>query len=197
MISSKELRIDLGKGSRWPDSLEARPSTADAAAALWRVMQALDAGQPIDPADASWLAVGIRRYRDGALIGETLERALGLAPPPGGRTWWWREAFARRDAAVRAVDREFFSDLGISASAAEIALALGGARVPRTDTEAAREAAARRPAARRRFSELAGIEPPSLGARQIERILSAPVRHQLPEAMSESACHIGEHERRI
>ena len=124
MSPSKELRVDPGLGLGEAASPERRPQSAEAAAALWRVMQALDAGQPIDPADASWLAVGIRRYRDGALIGETLERALGLAPPPGGRSWWWREAFTRRDAAVRAIDREFFSDLGISASAAEIALAL-------------------------------------------------------------------------
>jgi hypothetical protein len=162
---------------------------SDAATALWRVLGALERGLAPAPDDAAWLAAGLRRYREGAPLGETLERSLGLAPAVGSLPWWRREAQARRNTALRAIARELLAEFTTAAQANEIAAALRGQRLPRADTLLACRAAAVRPLIRRRLAELVGKDWTPLSTRHIQRILSAPARHQLPEEMSDPTCH--------
>ena len=51
----------------------------------------------------------------------TLDRALGLVPPPGGEPWWEAERRTRRDAAIRALREQHFADLGVTQAAQQIA----------------------------------------------------------------------------
>lgn len=60
-------------------------------------------------------------YEAGAQDGLTLDRALGLVPPPGGEPWWEAERRTRRDAAIRAVREQCFADLGLTKAAQQIA----------------------------------------------------------------------------
>jgi hypothetical protein len=166
--------------------LAATPALA--VASLRRVAAALAAGELLAPDDAGWLLAGLERYLAEAPEGVSLEKCLGLAAPQGGRSWWREERLARRDTALRIVGAEFFADLDVSPRAEELARALRGHRMPRDDSEAARRAAAVRPAVRKRFVELADVHPIP-GPRQIERILATAFRHELPDPMSETACH--------
>jgi hypothetical protein len=119
---------------------------------LRRVAAALERGEVPAAADAAWLASGVTRCVLGARGGATLDRELGLVAKPGGRPWWRIEERAQREAAVKRVAEEYFSDLCAAAAADEIARAARRLRVARDDSEAARVAAAKRPAARRRLS---------------------------------------------
>ncbi len=69
---------------------------------------------------APWFVEALRTYERGAADGVTLDQVLGLTPPPGGDGWWEAEPRARRDAALRAVHRQHFGDLCITAAAREI-----------------------------------------------------------------------------
>ncbi len=70
---------------------------------------------------ARWFAEGLAAYEAGAADGVTLDRALGLTPPPGGDAWWQVEPRNRRDAALREARRQHFGDLGITTAARRIA----------------------------------------------------------------------------
>ena len=78
-----------------------------AAQHLRRILQALTFGAPMGVEEAEWLAVGLRRYLDAAPTGLTLEAALGLSVTAGGSPWWRTERLAERDAAIRALSRNF------------------------------------------------------------------------------------------
>jgi hypothetical protein len=73
-----------------------------------------------DPTTA-WFAEAVARYEVGAEDGLTLDRALGLVPPPGGEPWWECERRTRRDAAIRALREHCFADLGVTMAARQIA----------------------------------------------------------------------------
>jgi hypothetical protein len=138
---------------------------------LRRVAAALESGEAPAADDATWFADAVTRYALGACDGLTLDRALGLVSKPGCRPWWRIEERAQREAAVKRVAEEYFSDLSAAAAADEIARAARRLRVARDDSEAARLAAAKRPAARRRLSDLAVKTEALPAARQIRRAL--------------------------
>jgi len=71
--------------------------------------------------DAAWFAEAFARYEAEAQDGMTLDRALGLVPPPGGEPWWDAERRTRRDAAIRTVREQCFADLGLTRAAQQIA----------------------------------------------------------------------------
>jgi hypothetical protein len=136
-----------------------------------RLRQAKAALEREGSAEAAWLVGVIEEYETKAPNGVTLDRAAGLVPKPGGRPWWRVEERAQREAAVKRVAEEYFSDLSAAAAADEIARAARRLRVARDDSDAARLAAAKRPAARRRLSELAVKTDALPAARQIRRAL--------------------------
>lgn len=70
---------------------------------------------------AAWFAEAFARYEAGAEDGMTLDRALGLVPPPGGEPWWEAERRTRRDTAIRALREQHFADLGVTKAAQQIA----------------------------------------------------------------------------
>ena len=70
---------------------------------------------------AAWFAEALACYEIGAQDGLTLDRALGLVPPPGGEPWWDAERRTRRDAAIRALREQHFADLGVTRAAQQIA----------------------------------------------------------------------------
>ena len=78
-----------------------------AARQLRRVCEALASGAPIGVEEAEWLTAGLRRYLNAAPAGLTLEAALGLSVAAGGSPWWRTERLAARDAALRALSRNF------------------------------------------------------------------------------------------
>ena len=70
---------------------------------------------------AAWFAEAFAFYEARAEDGMTLDRALGLVPPPGGEPWWDAERRTRRDAAIRALREQCFADLGVTRAAQQIA----------------------------------------------------------------------------
>jgi hypothetical protein len=74
---------------------------------LRRVCESLESSAPIGVEEAAWLTAGLRRYLDAAPAGLTLEAALGLSVTAGGSPWWRTERLASRDAAIRALSRNF------------------------------------------------------------------------------------------
>lgn len=70
---------------------------------------------------AAWFVKAVARYEAEAEDGMTLDRALGLVPPPGGEPWWDAERRTRRDAAIRALREQHFADLGVTQAAKQIA----------------------------------------------------------------------------
>jgi hypothetical protein len=87
---------------------------------LRRLRAAAEAGQPLPPEVAAWLARAIADYERSAADGARLDVHLGLVPPAGGKAWWTREATARRDAEIRAIAAEQFSTLNRRRQAEEI-----------------------------------------------------------------------------
>lgn len=71
--------------------------------------------------DAARVAAAIRLYEREAPLGRSLDDALGLTARGGAGPWWEQECRNRRDGLIRALRREFFSDLGVSSAATEIA----------------------------------------------------------------------------
>jgi hypothetical protein len=88
-------------------SKQGRYGACVAARQLRLVYEALASGAPIGVKETEWLAAGLRRYLDAAPAGLTLEAALGLSVTAGGSPWWRTERLAARDAAIRALSRNF------------------------------------------------------------------------------------------
>ena len=78
-----------------------------AARKLRQVCEALTSGTPIGVEETEWLAACLQRYLEAAPAGLTLEAALGLSVTAGGAPWWRTERLAARDAAIRALSRNF------------------------------------------------------------------------------------------
>jgi hypothetical protein len=74
---------------------------------LQRIAAAARAGEPMEAADAGWLADGLGRYLTGAAVGVRLDDALSLAVPPGGEPWWSAQRRAARDDAIRRLAATF------------------------------------------------------------------------------------------
>jgi hypothetical protein len=117
------------------------------------------------------VAEGVERYIAEASAGLSLDGALGVATRSGNRPWWRAEQKARRAAAISRVAGEYFSDLSAAAAADEITRAARRERGARNDSDAARQAAAKRPAVRRRLAELAVTTEALKSARSLRRRL--------------------------
>jgi hypothetical protein len=86
---------------------------------LRRVLAALEAEEPINPEDATWLAQGARAYlRDAPAI--RLDAALGLHPERGNVGWWTSEPRSSRDAVLAEMDRQLYAQLDIPKAAQEL-----------------------------------------------------------------------------
>ena len=74
---------------------------------LRQVCEALTFGTPISVEETEWLAACLQRYLDAAPAGLTFDAALGLSVTAGSSPWWRTERLAARDAAIRALSRNF------------------------------------------------------------------------------------------
>jgi hypothetical protein len=102
---------------------------------LRRIVAHTEAGQPLQPDDAAWLAAGARVYMETAPT-VRLDAALGLHPQWGEAGWWIAGPRAERDALLAQMDQQLFGDLDISAAARSI-VALARRRQECADVHAA------------------------------------------------------------
>lgn len=86
---------------------------------LREIARRCQAGEPLDPAQSSWLAAALDSYLDKAA--DSLEHALGLRYGRGGVPWWRESALRRRDSALRALADEFLAEHSTCARSREIA----------------------------------------------------------------------------
>lgn len=127
---------------------------------LRRMVEALQAGDAPDPADAAWFTEGAREYlRDAPAV--RLDAALGLHPGWGEAGWWTVGPRAARDAALAAMDQQLYGHLDIPSSARSI-VALARRRMEHGDVHA-REA--------RLLDRLATTAKGVPGERQIQNII--------------------------
>ena len=166
------------------------PEPAFAMAALRRIAEACRAGRPPAPADAQWLAERLEAYEVQAPSGETLDKVLGIATPPGGRPWWWAEARRERDRILRQLARMFYPGRTVAEQAAEIGAAALRYRTSawRWDRHARGMPEAYWGTARGLLFEAFRAAPVPLSARQLQTILAGDECNELGEVISSQAC---------
>lgn len=75
--------------------------------------------QPLTSELRSWLAESLGRYLEHDC--DNLNEAFGVIQGHGGVPWWRERAIRQRDAALRALSREFFGDISVYSRAKAIA----------------------------------------------------------------------------
>jgi hypothetical protein len=86
---------------------------------LRRIVASAEAGAPLPPDDAAWLAQGARAYLEDAPA-VRLDAALGLHPGWGESGWWTTGPRAERDTLLAQIDRQLFGQLDIPTAARSI-----------------------------------------------------------------------------
>lgn len=86
---------------------------------LRRIVAAVEIGAQISTDDVDWFVTGCRRYLSQAPALD-LDHCLGLAAVGGRRHWTTTEKQHQRDEALRAIYRDHFSDLNVTAAAREL-----------------------------------------------------------------------------
>jgi hypothetical protein len=86
---------------------------------LRRVVVCAEAGEPLHPDDAAWLAKGAAAYLRDAPASR-LDQALGLHPDRGDVGWWTAEPRSERDSVLAEIDRQLYGQLDIPQAARQI-----------------------------------------------------------------------------
>lgn len=126
-------------------------------------------------ADRAEIADRVRLYLQGAEYGVSLDEAFALTCAPGQAPWWRSEALGRRDAAIRALARQFHPGRAVARQAADIHAALliyksGCWRFDRRNSE---PPASYLGTPRAILFDILRLSEVILSERQLQRILSA------------------------
>jgi hypothetical protein len=85
---------------------------------LREIVESCASGQPLHSDLSRWLADGLSRFL--AHQATTIEEALGVQSMRGGVPWWREEAIRKRDALLRVLALQYFTDKTVTQMAREI-----------------------------------------------------------------------------